>query len=216
MGWLAMLVIGIGTTGLLLALGVRRSMWSTVGAALMLGAIGYAVQGSPGLPAHPARAGAEGVEVDSAITDLRGAIFGRYGADAAFFTATDGLQRAGETTGAAQLLLGAIQHTPDDAALWTELGTVIATHDRGYVSPAARLAFARAAQLAPTSPGPLFFEGLADVRAGDFAAAQPLWTKALAATPADAEYRGAIAVRVDLLDRYLTMMQRIPQAQDAD
>lgn len=206
MGWAMMIVIGIGTAGLLLAFGLRRGMWSIAGAGLMIGAIGYAMQGSPRLAGHPVQADAQGVVIDPGIVALRGAMFGRYGDDAMYFTTSDGLQRAGESESAVRLLLGAIHHKGDDPALWTELGTAIAAHDGGYVSPAANLAFGHAQRLAPTNPGPLFFAGLAAVRAGDFAAARPLWAKALAVTPADADYRSEIVVRLDLLDHYLALM----------
>ncbi|HEU4961592.1 MAG TPA: hypothetical protein VFT56_14455 [Sphingomonas sp.] len=206
MGWAMMLVIGFGAAGLLLAFGLRRGMWSAAGAAMMVGAIGYAVQGSPGLAGHPVKADAGGIAIDPGIIELRGAIFGRYGDDAMYLMTSDGLQRAGEATSAARLLLGAINHKGGDPVLWTELGTVLSTHDGGYVSPAARLAFRHARELAPENPGPLFFEGLAEVRAGDFAAARPLWARALALTPEGAEYRPEIAVRLALLDRYLAMM----------
>jgi hypothetical protein len=205
MGWAMMALVGVFSAGLLLALGVRRGMWSIVGAALMIGAIGYAAQGSPMLPAHPVEANALAIEVDPGITDLRGAIFGRYGEDIIYFTASDALQRTGETTSAVKLLLGAIHHKGGDPALWTELGTALSTHDGGYVSPASLLAFRQAARLAPNSPGPPFFEGLAYVRAGDFPSAQPLWARALTLTPTDADYRPQIAVRLDLLDRYLAL-----------
>lgn len=206
MGWAMMIAVGLGAAGLLLAFGVRRGMWSTVGAALMLGAIGYAVQGRPGLPDHPVAANAEGVVIDPGITALRGAIFGRFGEDSAYLTASDGLQRAGETESAVRLMLGAVQHKPGDAALWTELGTAIAAHDGGTVSPAAALAFRRAAQLAPDSPGPWFFAGLAQVRAGNFAQAQPLWQRAQVLTPKDAPYRSDIMIRMALLDRYMSLL----------
>ena len=206
MGWAMMIVIGIGAAGLLLAFGLRRGMRSAVGAGLMVGAIGYAMQGSPGLAGHPVRADAHGIEVDRGIVELRGAMFGRFGDDALYFTTSDGLQRAGESESAVRLLLGAIRHKGGDAALWTELGGAIAAHDGGYVSPAAELAFHRAERLAPDNPGPWFFAGLTAVRAGDFAAARPLWAKALAVTPADAGYREEIAMRLALLDRYLAMM----------
>jgi len=206
MGWVMMLLIGIGTAGLLAGLGLRRGIWSMAGATLMVGAIGYAVQGSPGLAGHPVRADAEHIEVDPGIVELRGAMFGRYGDDAMFFATSDGLQRAGETEHAVKLLLGAIHNKGGDAALWTELGTAISAHDDGYVSPAALLAFHQAQRLAPNNPGPFFFAGLADVRAGDLASARPLWTRALALTPADAPYRDQIAIRLSLLERYYAMM----------
>ncbi|TPG43130.1 hypothetical protein EAH79_04765 [Sphingomonas koreensis] len=205
MGWAMMAIIGIGAAGLLVAFGAGRGLWSIIGAALMIGAIGYAVQGSPGLASHPVKADAQGVEIDPGVIELRGIMFGRFGEDSVYLTASDGLQRAGETEAAAGLLLRAIRHKANDAALWTELGTVFSTHDGGYVSPAALLAFNRAAQLAPTNPGPPFFEGLAYIRAGDFPNARRFWAKALTLAPADAGYRPEIAVRLDLLDRYIAM-----------
>jgi tetratricopeptide (TPR) repeat protein len=207
MGWAMMAAIGVAAAGLLVAFGLRRGAWSAAGAALMVGAIGYAVQGNPGLPGHPVRADAQGIEADPGIVELRGAMFGRYGDDALYFVTSDALQRAGDTTRAVTLLLGAIRHKPDDAALWTELGNAIAAHDGGYVSPAAQLAFRRARQLAPANPGPYFFAGLAAVRAGDFASAEPLWKKALALTPADAGYRPLLTERTELLRRYLVLMR---------
>lgn len=206
MGWAMMLVIGIGAAGLLLAFGLKRGMWSIVGAGLMIGAIGYALQGSPGLAGHPVRADDRGIVVDPGIADLRGAMFGRYGDDAMYFITSDALQQQGQSQSAVKLLLGAIRHKGGDAALWSELGTAIAAHDAGYVSPAAQLAFRQAQQLAPTNPGPWFFAGLASVRAGDFQTARPLWVKALALTPANASYRQSIEMRLALLDRYLAMM----------
>ena len=207
MGWAMMALIGIGAAGLLLALGVRRGMWSMIGATLMIGAIGYAVQGSPALPGYPVKADAQGIAIDPGVVELRGAIFGRYGDNATYLTASDALQGAGASESAARLLLGAIRHKGGDPALWTELGTVIATHDGGYVSPAALLAFRHASALAPTSPGPPLFEGLAYARAGDFARVRPLWARELALTPKDAPYRAGIVMRLGLLDRYLAMMQ---------
>lgn len=206
MGWVWLIVIGAVATGLLLALRLRRALWSIAGAALMIGAIGYALQGSPALPGHPVKANAHGLAVDPAVIALRGAMFGRYGDDALYFTTSDGLLRAGESTSAVRLLLGAINHNGGDAALWSELAMALAAHDGGYVSPAAQLAFARARQLAPDTPGPLFFAGLANARAGDFAAVRPLWARALALTPGDADYRSEIKARLDILDRYLAMM----------
>ena len=54
MGWLALLLIGAGSFALLVALRVDRLLWSFAGAALMLGATGYALQGSPTLPGKAA------------------------------------------------------------------------------------------------------------------------------------------------------------------
>jgi cytochrome c-type biogenesis protein CcmH/NrfG len=59
--------------------------------------------------------------------------------------------------------------------------------------------------LEPANPGPYFFLGVAQLRSNDFPAARDSWRVALAKTPADAPYRTAIAQRLALLDRLLSI-----------
>lgn len=203
MGWVALLLLGGGTFGLLVALRLPRLLWSFAGAALMLGAAGYALQGRPGVPARAAAPRTLIQPQDPSIADLRDQMLNRYGSDAAYLVAADAMTRVGEPKAAVQVLLGGIRSEPRSLSLWTALGNAFAAHDNNQVSPAALFAFQQAARIAPTSPAPPFFLGLARVRAGDFAAARPLWTRALALAPAQASYRRDIAVRLALLDRYL-------------
>lgn len=205
MGWLALFTVGMLAAAALWRLGVARPLWGLAGAALMLGAIGYALQGSPNVVATPRAAGARGVEIDPAIVELRGAMFGRFTQEAAIMTASDALLRSGAEEGAVRLLLGSINSYPRDAELWTGLGSNLAVHDGGQVSPAARFAFARAIRLVPKHPGPRFFLGLAYVRAQDYRAALNQWQQALDLCPADASYRSDIALRVALLQRLLAI-----------
>lgn len=205
MGWAALAVLGLLAGALLWRLRLARSLWTLAGAALMLGATGYALQGSPSVPAAPRAAGQQGSEVEPAIVELRGDLFGRFTQEAAIMTASDALLRSGADEGAVRLLLGSIYRYPRDAELWTGLGSNLAVHDGGQVSPAARFAFFRAVQLAPKHPGPRFFLGLAYVRAGDFVAARMHWREALRLSPAGAGYRGEIAFRLALLDRLLAV-----------
>lgn len=205
MGWLWLAVIGLSTAGLLWVLGVGRAVWSMIGAALMLGAAGYALQGRPTQPGSPAEAAAGGIEIDPGIVKLRGAMTGNFTAEAAYLTAADAMLRAGEPDAAVAVMLGGIRKMPDDMSLWMGLGDALAHHDGGYVSPAALFAFRRAMALAPNHPAPPFFLGLAYVRAGDFAEARGYWARALALTPDDVDYRPEIAVRLMLLDRYLAI-----------
>jgi cytochrome c-type biogenesis protein CcmH/NrfG len=201
-GWL--LLFGGAAMGALVRLGLPRVAWSFAGAALMLGATGYALQGRPFQPGHPAAGAATGREDDPALTDLRDKMLGRYTLDAAYLVAADAMARGGDRRAAVQVLLGGIRKLPRSLVLWTALGTAYAEHDR-QVSPPARFAFEQAARLAPTHPAPPFFLGLAMVRAGDPAAARPLWARAMALSPAGVSYRRDIAVRLALLDRYLAM-----------
>jgi tetratricopeptide (TPR) repeat protein len=205
MGWVFLLLLGGAAMAGTVLLGTARALWSSVGAALMLGGAGYALQGSPTLPASPAQAAAQAGEDDPGLAILRDELFGRFTADNAYLIAADALSRSGDTRAAASLLIGGLNAMPRSVSLWTALGTTLARHDGDQVSPAALFAFQQAARLAPQHPAPPFFLGLAQVRAGNLAAARAPWVRALALAPAGAPYRAPIAERLALLDRYLAL-----------
>ena len=208
MGFLVLLLLGVMAAGLLWRLGVSRPLWSMVGASLMLGATGYALQGQPLLPGRPTQANARPLEVDPGLVELRGDLFGGYTADAAYMTAGDAMLRAGDAGAAVQVMLGGIRTYPGSVELWTGLGTTLAIHDGNRMSPPALLAFQRAMRLSPLHPGPPFFAGLAFVRAGQFAEARSYWRRALALTPVTAPYRAPIVLRLAMLEAYLSRGSR--------
>jgi tetratricopeptide (TPR) repeat protein len=203
MGWVILCAIGVLAAMALWLLGVARPLWSFIGAGLMLGATGYAVQGQPGLPGHPVTAFARPISLDQGLIELRGDMLGRYTGEAAYFTLADGLTRAGDPQAAVRVMLGGVAYAPKSFELWTWLGMAYAQHDGGAVSPAARLAFEQAMRLAPRHPAPPFFLGVALIQSGDFAAARPYWARALALAPPGISYRAAIADRLAILDKYL-------------
>lgn len=208
MGWVALGLIGLLVVGALWALGVARPLWTFVGAGLMLGATGYAVQGRPGLPGHPVEAFTRPIAVDQTMIELRGDMLGRYTGDVAYLIAADALTRSGNPRAAVQVILGGIRHVPNSLALWTWLGMAYATHDGGAVSPASRFAFDQAMRINSKHPAPPFFLGLALIQSGDFAAARPYWARALALTPKGISYRPLIAERLVVLDQYLAAVRR--------
>ena len=207
MGWLWLTLIGTATLLALLWAGVSRGLATLVAASLLFGAAGYAWQQRASLPGHPVTADAEAIEVDPGLVAFRGAIM--PGNDAVLAAADDKL-RAGDSTRAAQIILDAIARQPDAAPLWAGLGTAIVAHDGGQISPAAALAFQRAAALAPRNPGPPFFLGLAQVQAGNFDAARAAWVQVLALAPRAAPYRTAIAERLVMIDNYRAMQAGQP------
>lgn len=204
-GWLVLAAIGIVSLGLLWALRLPRALWSFALAAVMLGAAGYAWQGTPGLAGHPVVAEAKAGEIDQELSELRKKMFGRFDADDAYFTLADAMTRAGSPKAAAQAMLGAVRKSPEDAVLWTGLGIKLAEQDNNLITPASRFAFERAMQLNPRHPGPPFFYGLALVRANQFADALPYWAKAVTLTPEKASYRQELMVRTALLQRFLEL-----------
>ena len=202
MGWLTLfLLIGVAFCALVL-LGLRRPLW-LAGAALMIGATGYALQGSPALRGQAARPDLNVDPADPGLIALRDQLLGHWTAQGAYVVAADAMTRVGDRRAAVQAVLGGIRRYPDNLLLWVALGSTLAAHDGNRVSPPALFAFHHALRLAPDHPAPPFFLGLAYIRAGEFAKARPLWARAVALSPAEAGYRAQIAERLALLDVYL-------------
>lgn len=211
MGWLMLIAIGGVIAVALWALRVPRVAWTSVGAALMLAATGYALQGKPDLPAHPATpASASTAAIEPDEAEMRDQFFGHYHNGMAFLGAADALMRAGEPRSAARATLGGVQQFPENVALWTALGRALAAADGGTVSPASAYAFNRAIQLAPNHPGPHYFLGLAYIGAGQAQAARAQWQLALQLTPENAPYRDKLTERLKLLDQFMQMMAGAP------
>jgi len=203
MGWIALILIAVAAMAALALLRVDRLLWSMVGAAMMLGAAGYAWQGSPMLPASPARTDATRMADDPSLIELRERMLGRFTADSAYLIASDAMARSGDRRSAVRAILGGLNRYPQSIMLWTGLGTALASHDANVVSPPALFAFRQAIRIAPEHPAPYFFLGLAYVRATDYPAARRAWAKALARCPERASYRRDVALRLALLDRLL-------------
>lgn len=203
MGFVALLLLIAAALGGMALLGLRRPLWSLGGAALMLGATGYALQGRPFAPEQPPRPVSAAGVVDPGLVELRERMLGRLTGDWSYLVAADAMRRAGEEKLAVQAILGGIRRVPNSLMLWVGLGEALAEHDGGRVSPSALFAFQQAMRISPNHPAPPFFLGLAYVKAGDFAAARPLWARALALCPPGVSYRQDIAIRLALLDRFL-------------
>ena len=206
--FIALAVIGAVVFGVLVALRLPRLLWSFAGAALFLGAAGYAWQGRPGQPTAPAKPRVDAVPLDPEAIMLREQLMGRYTADTAYIVASDAMLRAGDKRAAAQVVLGGVRALPRSFILWTQLGSNLVMLDGDQMSPAAKLAFGRAAQLAPEHPAPPYYAGIAYVRAGDLPAARRLLARAVSLSPDGMDYRRIIANQLRVLDQYIAAMER--------
>jgi len=213
-GFVTLALLGLLAFAALLLFRLPKALWSFAGAALFLGAAGYAWQGRPALPAHPATPATEPVAVEPEVIALRDRLMGgRFTADAAYLVASDAMLRTGDTAAATQGVLGGIRAMPGSFILWTQLGTNLALHDGDQMSPPALAAFRQAIRLAPKHPAPPYFMGLAYLRAGNLAAARPLWRRALALSAPGSDYGKEIARQLLLLDRVLAIAARGAQAR---
>lgn len=201
-GFVALALIGAVAFAAMIALRLPRMLWSFAGAALFLGAAGYAWQGRPALAASPATPSADPVALAPESIDLRNRLLGRFTADTAYLVASDAMLRAGDRRAAAQVVIGGVRALPRSFILWTQLGTNLTILDGDQVSPAAKLAFQRAVQLAPQHPAPPYYAAIAYVRAGDLPLARRLMARAVALSGPGTEYRRQIAGQLTVLDRF--------------
>lgn len=185
-GWLILLLLSVLAVGGLWLLGVRRGMLQGCAAALLFGAAGYALQGSPGLAGAPAQ-GSAGRDV-LPLTEARHAFYGNFSPEESWLLISEALARSGNTEDAVGILQNAVRRYPTDSHLWVGLGNALVDHAHG-LTPPAELAYRRAAELSPGYPGPAFFYGLALARSGDRADAVAVWRNLLANAPKDAGWR---------------------------
>lgn len=186
MGWVILLLLIALCLGALALLGVRGAALTGGAAALLLGAAGYAIQGSPDLPGAPA----EGNEAHDVfpLTDARHAFFGNFTPAESWLRMSEALARDGQTEDSVGILENAVKRYPADPQLWIGLGNALVDHARG-ITPAAELAYRRAEQMAPDHPAAPFFYGLALARSGDRDGALKLWRGILETAPKNAGWR---------------------------
>ncbi len=184
LAFLALIVAA--TLALLWLLRLRGAIFTLAAAALMIGAAGYALQGRPALSGSPDVAASRRPPVP--LTTARKALMGQFTAADTWMTISESYASRGQTADAVGVMNSAIRARPTDYAMWVGLGNALSDHAR-TLTPAARLAFARAAELAPGHPAPSFFLGLAEARSGQPAQALVRWREILANAPAEASWR---------------------------
>mgnify|MGYP000641452007 FL=1 len=101
-----------------------------------------------------------------------------------------------------------MEANPRDSDAWLGIGNALMGHAQGQLSPAALLAYGRAAAADPTAPGPPFFLGLAYARQGRFDMAGTVWRGLLARTPADAPWRARVESALGRISR-IEEMERV-------
>ena len=198
MGWLILLGLVAASLALLWLLGVRGGVLTASAAALLVGASGYAFQGSPELAGAPAQGG-EGHDIFP-LTDARHAFFGNFTPAESWLRISEALARDGRSEDAVGILQNAVRRYPGDPQLWIGLGNALVDHARG-LTPPAELAYKRAAEMAPGHPGATFFYGLALARSGDRQGALTLWQQILKTAPGDAGWRPLVEQGVMALSR---------------
>jgi len=179
-------LLALATFALLWLLRLRGPLLTLTAAAVAFGCAGYALQGSPDVDGQPRAATSRPPPMP--LTSARQALMGQFDYADTWLNLADALAARGKTEDAARLLQAQVARHPHDYKLWVGLGNALADHAR-TLTPAARFAYARAAELAPGYPAPPFFLGLAEARSGNPEEAVRLWRDILARAPANASWR---------------------------
>ncbi|MBK6800978.1 MAG: cytochrome C biosynthesis protein [Novosphingobium sp.] len=182
-----------------------RKGWEAIGAALLLGIAGFALQARPAQPGAPKVVEAKSADSGAALISARKQLAQADGAGAVnqWMVIADGLARNGQFGDAAGVVLGAVEKDPRNADAWLSLANNLVAHAEGSVTPAALYAYRRAALADPEHPGPPFFMGLALIQNGRLEEGRTLWAGLLASSPADAPWRADLSARIGQLDELI-------------
>ena len=196
MGYATAGIVALLALGLVWLMKLRGPMLTLTAAALLFGCAGYAFQGSPQLQGTPRAAAQRAPPIP--LTGARQAMMGQFDYSDTWLNMADALASRGNTQDAAKLLQSQAARRPGDYKLWVGLGNALTDHAR-TLTPAARLAYGRAAELAPGHPAPKFFLGLAEARSGNRDEAVRIWRAILAEAPPNASWRPMIAEGIALM-----------------
>ncbi|MBD3729443.1 MAG: tetratricopeptide repeat protein [Sphingomonadales bacterium] len=207
MSWLPIILLGaIAFVVGAFVLRLPRPAWPVLGAALMFGLAGYALQGSPGYAGAPKEYAEDASGGGAALVDARRELFDATVAPSHWITVSDGFARQGQYLDAAQILSGAVEQDPKDGEAWLALGNALVEHADGMLTPAALYSYGKADALLPDNPAPAYFLGVALIRSGQLGQARQLWAETLARAPADAPWRELLAQRLARLDELIAQM----------
>lgn len=204
MTWLSILALAAAAfAALILVFRVPRTGWEAILAALLLGLAGYAAQGQPGYAGAPRAADETPAASPDALVAMRQRLSGSDDQGDQWLMVADALSRHGQYADAANILRGAVDKNPANGQAWLALANALVSHGQGSLSPAALLAFRRAAAADPAAPGPPFFLGMALARSGKLSAAREEWAGLLARSPADAPWRSDLTQKLAQLDAFI-------------
>ena len=218
MSWVPILLLALLTfAGAVFLLKLPRSVWALFGAALLFGLAGYAIQGSPGQAGAPrAATGDETARSGEAMVQARREFYAEGVLPSRFVLTADAFARRGQFDQSARFLSNALAENPNDSEAWLALGNSLVEHAEGQLTPAALNAYERADAVGRGNPAPIYFLGLAWLRAGEPQRTRELWTELLADAPDNADWRPLLAERIVRLESLLGVASAPAEAEIAE
>ena len=209
--WIGILALALASFAVAaFVLRIGRGGWTLLGATLLFGLTGYALQGSPDQPAAPGIAQAKQSADGELLVEARREFSDDTRLPSRWVVTGDGFVRRGDFASAAALYRNATQENPQDSEAWLAMGIALVEHAEGTLSPAALEAFELAQGLDAASGAPRYFLGLAWLRSGEPARTRELWVEALQNAPQDASWGESLALRIMQLDAMMSPQPPAP------
>jgi cytochrome c-type biogenesis protein CcmH len=169
---------------------------------LALALVGYTYAGAPALPAQPAQRETAPPQPTATLDTLRAQLLNDPGNISLWLQLAEALQESGNSDAALEAMAVASAAMPISADLWVMRGQLLVQRSNGEITPAARFAFDRAAEIDPKHPAPRYMLALAWVMQGKPQEAKPILEALVTDTPTDVPYRA----NIDRLLRGVTAM----------
>ncbi len=165
-------------------------------AVVALAVLVYGVLGSPYLPDQPLAArlegptqdGGDGVELRPLVARAEARAQNDPFDRESWVLLANAYAFANRYDDAANAMAEAVALDPEDAGTLSALGEFVTLSRGGVVTPAARMAFARALAFDPTEPVARYYEGVARAQDGDITGALRVWRELLADSAPDASW----------------------------
>ncbi|MEM8827076.1 MAG: hypothetical protein AAGD40_09180, partial [Pseudomonadota bacterium] len=211
----AVLTLAATATVVAMLLVLAKMPVRAVAFVLALGGGAYVVAGQPRLPSAAAVAPPAPAGNSARQEAARQTLMANPGDVAAWAAFSDTLIADGRSTEAVEGLRLAVRSLPESADLWVQLGSALTAHADGIVTPAARLAYDRAATIAPAHPAPPYFIGLSELQAGSPGTALEVWRPLAGRTPDGAPWQADLERKIAGAEAMLASGRFGPPAANA-
>jgi cytochrome c-type biogenesis protein CcmH len=197
MAWIVVAILVVLTLGLMIWLGkLPRQTWEAAAAALVLGLVGYAVQGLPDLGGSPAVAAQADSKTADALILARSEMDRQFSTARPYLVTSDAFARDGDYKLAASYIKSGIRKNPAEADLWSGLGLQLMLASDGKMSAPAKYAFDQVRKFNPRAPAPDYFKGLVALFDGKPDETLKLWKGLLANAPKEAKWKDRLESQV--------------------
>ncbi|NJM50575.1 MAG: hypothetical protein HC843_06555 [Sphingomonadales bacterium] len=214
MGWVVMGGLSILLLLALIRFGrLPRKTWEAAAAAIVLGLVGYSLQGSPSYPAAPAQPLASNSKAAEAMILARSEMDQTFSRARPYLIASDAFARDGDYKLAAAYIRSGIRRNPQEADLWAGLGLQLMLVGEGRMSPPAQYAFDQARRLNPRQPAPDYYKGLVLLFEGRPDLCLALWQGLIENAPKEAKWKKRVEEQVAGLKSMLQQSQASAPAE---